>query len=201
MPDTAKNMKHLHFVAEVSAGFPFRGAVDDLPAGEVKVVQVRDVSGSAPVDWAAVPSKALPKSRSADFLRAGDVLITTRGRRNEAAALLNPPAQAVAATNLFVIRLGEGALLLPEFLAWQINQRPAQEYLAASATGSHVLNLTRPALEALPIAIPTLQQQRLAVEFSECAAAEGAALKQLIAIRQQQIDAMALKILTGTISA
>jgi len=194
-------MKSLHAVAEVSAGFPFRGAVDDLPAGEVKVVQVRDVSGSAPIDWATVPSKALPKSRSADFLRAGDVLITTRGRRNEAAALLDPPAQAVAATNLFVIRLGEGALLLPEFLAWQINQRPAQEYLAASATGSHVLNLTRPALEALPIAIPTLQQQRLAVEFSECAAAEGAALKQLIAIRQQQIDAMALKILTGTISA
>lgn len=201
MPDTAAKQKCLYDVAEVRAGFPFRGAVDDLPSGEVGVVQVRDVSGSARINWTAVPSKALPKSRTADFLRAGDVLITTRGRRNEATAVLDPPAQAVAATNLFVIRLGEGVPLLPEFLAWQINQRPAQECLAASVTGSHVLNLTRPALEALPIAIPSLQQQRLAVEFAKCAAAEGAALKQLIANRQQQIDAMALKILTGKISA
>jgi hypothetical protein len=201
MAYTALKMTKLRDLAEVCAGFPFRGAVDDLPTGDVRVVQVRDVSGLAQIDWIVVPSKALPKSRTADFLRAGDVLITTRGRRNEATAVLDPPAQAVAATNLFVIRLREGVPLLPQFLAWQINQRPAQEYLAASATGSHVLNLTRPALEALPIAIPTLQAQQLAVDFSACAAAEGAALKRLIANRQQQIDAMALKILTGKISA
>jgi restriction endonuclease S subunit len=201
MPDTAKKLIPLHDLAEVRAGFPFRGAVDDLPVGAVRVVQVRDVSGSVQIDWAATPLKALPKSRSADFLRAGDVLITTRGRRNEATVVLDPPVQAVAATNLFVIRLCEGVPLLPQFLAWQINQRPAQEYLAASATGSHVLNLTRPALEALPIAVPPLRTQQLAVEFFECTAAEAMALKQLIASRQQQIDAMALKILTGKISA
>ena len=201
MPDTAEKIITLHHVAEVRAGFPFRGAVDDLPLGEVKIVQVRDISASGVLDWSTVPMKALPKSRSADFLRAGDVLITTRGRRNEAAALPEPPGPSVAAANLFVIRLAKGSPLLPEFLAWQINQRPAQEYLTASATGSHVLNLTRPALEDLPITIPALKQQKLAIKLSECAAAERTALNQLIANRQKQIDAMASKILTKKISA
>ena len=115
--------------------------------------------------------------------------------------MLDLPAQAVAATNLFVIRIGEGVPLLPEFLAWQINQRPAQEYLAASVTGSHVLNLTRPALEGLLLTIPALERQQLAVDLSKYAVAERATLNRLIANRQQQIDAMALKILTGKISA
>lgn len=161
------------------------------------IVQVRDVSMNGSPEWSSLLRKALPKARAPDFLREGDVLITTRGRRNDAMALPSPPGEAVAATNLFVIRILDRAPLLPNFLAWQINQKFAQDFLLAAATGSHILNLTRPAIESLPIALPSLEQQKRLVDLADSFAQESALLTRLIENRQQQMDALASAFLTG----
>ena len=197
MLDIALPTIRLSEAAEVRSGFPFRGAIDSLPPGDVMVLQVRDVIVNSSPEWPNLLRKELPNSRAPDFLRGGDVLITTRGRRNDALALPPPPGDAVAATNLFVIRIMDGVPLLAAFLAWQINQRPAQDFLMAAATGSHILNLTRPALEALPIALPNLEQQQRLVEVANSIAQEQTLLIRLIENRQQQMDALASKFLTG----
>ena len=197
MDDIALSLIRLGEIAEVRSGFPFRGAIDSLPLGDVMVLQVRDVTVNGSPEWSGLPRKELPKSRPPEYLREGDVLITTRGRRNDALALPSPPGEAVAATNLFVIRILDCARLLPGFLAWQINQKPAQDFLMAAATGSHILNLTRPALEALPIALPNLEQQQRLVDLANSIAQEQALLTRLIENRQQQMDALASAFLTG----
>jgi len=197
MPDIALPAIRLNDVAEVRSGFSFRGAIDSLPPGDVMVLQVRDVTVNGSPEWPNLLRKELPNSRAPDFLRGGDVLITTRGRRNDALALPVPPGEAVAATNLFIIRILEDTPLLPAFLAWQINQKPAQDFLMAAATGSHILNLTRPALEALPIALPNLEQQQRLVDLANSIAQEQTLLTRLIENRQQQMDALASAFLTG----
>ena len=197
MPDIALSTIRLNDVAETRSGFPFRGAIDSLPPGDVMVLQVRDVTVNGSPEWANLLRKELPNSRAPDFLRGGDVLITTRGRRNDALALPVPPGEAVAATNLFVIRILEGTPLLPAFLAWQINQKPAQDFLMAAATGSHILNLTRPALESLPIVLCDLEQQQQIVDLASSIAQEQVVLQRLIENRQQQMDALASAFLTG----
>jgi hypothetical protein len=88
------------------------------------------------------------------------------------------------------------AYLLPEFLAWQINQKPAQEYLQQAATGSHILNITRGAIECLPIVIPSLEMQRALVELAEQARRERELMQALIDNRQRQLDATSALILT-----
>jgi restriction endonuclease S subunit len=197
MNDIALPLIRLGEITEVRSGFPFRGAIDALPPGNVMVLQVRDVTVNGSPEWPRLLRKELPKSRPPEYLRKGDVLITTRGRRNDALALPSPPGEAVAATNLFVIRILDCARLLPGFLAWQINQKPAQDFLMAAATGSHILNLTRPALEALPIALPSLEQQQRLVDLANSIAQEQTLLTRLIENRQQQMDALASAFLTG----
>jgi hypothetical protein len=179
----------------VSAGYPFRGAVDALPPGPVAVVQMRNVDAEA-IDCESLTRVLLPTTRQPDFLQPGDVIFTTRGRRNSALALKDVPEPAVCSPHFFVLRVNEPAALLPEFLAWLINQKPAQEYLQQAATGSHILNITRGAIENLPVAIPRLEVQRALVALAEQARRERELMHALIDNRQSQLDAISALILT-----
>lgn len=183
-------------LARVSAGFPFRGAVDALEPGEVAVIQMRNVEGET-IAWPSLAHVILPTKRAPDFLASGDVIFTTRGRRNFALVLEEVPGPAVCSPHFFVLRSFDPARLLPAFLAWQINQKPAQEYLQQAATGSHILNITRTAIDNLPIAIPPADVQRAILELAGAARRERDLVNALIDNRQRQLAAVAAQILTS----
>lgn len=177
-------------VADIAAGHPLRSAVDDFPAGDTGVVQMRNVDPDAGVDWSSVARVELPPARRTEFLNAGDVIFSTRGARTYAVALGSAPFPAVCSPHFFVLRIRNEAVV-PEFLAWQINQVPAQEYLQREATGSHILNIRREVIERLEIVIPPRARQDAIVAFAEAAAREKRLLAGLIENRQQQMNALA----------
>lgn len=196
MSVTASRFVPLGQCARLSAGFPFRGAVDALEPGSVGVIQMRNVEGDG-VDWPSLVRVTLPTKRAPDMLAAGDVIFTTRGRRNFALALTDIPGAAVCSPHFFVIQVHEPNRLQPDFLAWQINQKPAQEHLQQAATGSHILNITRGAIESLPIVIPPLDVQHSIIAMADAARHERDVLGALLDNRQRQLDAVAAQILTS----
>lgn len=183
-------------VAFIAAGYPLRGAVDELNHGQVAIIQMRNVDAEIGVSWSEVQRVVLPSKRPPALLAAGDVLFTTRGTRNFALALDVVEGEAVCSPHFFVIRVRDADQIEPEFLAWQINQRPAQEYLQREATGSHILNIRREVIESLQIAVPPLATQQTIVALTNTARAERAALSRLIDNRSQQLEAIALGLTT-----
>lgn len=177
-------------VAEIAAGHPLRSGVDEFPAGDTGVIQMRNVDPETGVDWGSVSRVKLPPARRIEFLGPGDVIFSTRGARTYAVALGTAPFPAVCSPHFFVLRI-RGPAVEPRFLAWQINQAPAQEYLQREATGSHILNIRREVIERLEIAIPSLARQAAIVAFAEDAAREKRLLSALIENRQQQMNALA----------
>ena len=177
-------------VAEIAAGHPLRSGVDEFPVGDTGVIQMRNVDPEIGVDWSSVSRVELPPSRRIEFLNPGDVIFSTRGARNYAVALGAAPFPAVCSPHFFVLRIRGGAVE-PRFLAWQINQAPAQEYLQREATGSHILNIRREVIERLEIVIPSLARQAAIVAFAEDATREKRLLSALIENRQQQMNALA----------
>ncbi len=184
-------------MCQVSAGFPFRKAISKMAAGKVFVVQMQDVEAEQNLNWEKLPQVELPSKRNPSYLRDGDILFTTRGGRHSALAISNVPSKAVTATNLFVLRVSLEAEAIPEFVAWQINQRPAQRYFASASTGTHIKNITRPALEQLPFKLPPIEKQIKIVELAQLAARENEILKQIATNRHRQIEALASQILKG----
>lgn len=176
----------------VTAGYPLRAAVDELECGEVAIIQMRNVNPESGVDWINVQRILLPSKRPPVLLAAGDILFTTRGTRNFALALDVIEGDAVCSPHFFVIRVRDADQVEPQFLAWQINQRPAQEYLQREATGSHILNIRREVIEGLQIAVPPLATQQTIVALVSAARAERAALFRLMDTRSQQLEAIAL---------
>ncbi len=182
-------------VAHISLGYPFRGAVESTPTGEVSVVQIKNVGVETGVDWAGATRTDLKGRRDPEWLSAGDILFSARGHRNVAVCLANPPPKAVCSPYFFLIRIREGKPVLPEFLAWQMNVPQTQRYLAQSATGSLIKSIRRDALEKLPLRIPALEQQRLLVRLSRAALREKELLQQLIESRQRELDLVAEQLL------
>lgn len=86
---------------------------------------------------------------------------------------------------------------MPEFLAWQLNQAPAQKYITQSAEGSLQLSIRRGALEKAPIVIPCLKEQQTVVELYKKAKQEKKVLTALIKNTAQQMQGIAQKILVS----
>jgi restriction endonuclease S subunit len=187
--DTAYLRESLGDVAAISAGYPLRGSVDELTSGDVAIVQMRNVDAASGINWSDVQRISLPSKRPPAFLAVGDIIFTTRGTRNFALALDTVEGHAVCSPHFFIIRVLDANRIAPSFLAWQINQRPAQEYFQREATGSHILNIRREVIENLPLALPPLERQRAIIALAD---AERAALAKLIENRNHQIEAIAL---------
>jgi restriction endonuclease S subunit len=186
----------LKSLVEVQAGHPFRGSVPPVPDGNAFALQMRDLSPSGGIAWDGLVRTQVDAARSVQWLATGDVVFVARGTRNYAVCLREVPKPAVCSQYFFLLRI-KSSTLLPEFLAWQINRAPAQRYLASNAEGSDQLSIRRPVLEALPIAVPPLHQQRLIVSFAEAAVHEEQQLQALIRNRQHQLDAMALALFSN----
>ena len=181
-------------MASISAGYPFRGRIDQLPGGDVAVIQMRNADPGTGIDWADLSRVELPRASEKAFLRPGDIILSTRGGRNFAYCIDANRGHAVCSPHFFVIRLTRGSVL-PEFLAWQINQKPAQNHFAAGATGTHILNLRRAVVEELRVAVPSIAQQHRIVELDEAARTERSVLKRLVENRTNEMSAIARELL------
>lgn len=178
-------------IASLQAGYPFRGAIEEVPDGEVLAVQMKDVDPDAGVSWSGAIRTYLGGRKHPDWLRAGDVLFVAKGARFYAVCVDEPPARAVCAPAFFHLRVKAPASVDPAFLAWQINQPPFQRQLQQAAEGSGQLSIRRPVLEALMLNVPAIRQQRSIVALADLARRERQALHQLIRNRELQLHAVA----------
>lgn len=181
-------------IATISAGYPFRSKVDELPDGDVAVIQMRNANPDSGIDWRSLSRVELPRVSAKAFLVKGDVILSARGGRNIAYCIDEREEQVVCSPHFFVIRTKRRSVL-PEFLAWQLNQKPAQDHFTAGATGSYILNLKRDVVEQLPIVVPSLAEQQQIVELDAAARAERTILEQLIENRSLEMAAIAKQLL------
>lgn len=184
----------LNQISELCSGHPFRGSVPEDPDGFALAIQMRDISIASGIAWDKVIRTNLDGRKNPDWLKAGDILFVAKGARNFAVCLTAIPAATVCSQYFFIIRVKDTRTLLPEFLAWQINQLPAQKYLSKNAEGTDQLSIRRGVLEALPVAIPSLTEQQQLIQLDQCARDERVLFEGLIHNREQQLQALALQL-------
>ncbi|NWH07135.1 MAG: restriction endonuclease subunit S, partial [Alphaproteobacteria bacterium] len=112
----------------IHTGYTARGRLEPTATGGVLAIQLRDISPDGLVDPERLTRVQLDGLPDRYFVRAGDVVFRSRGERNTASALgecLKEPALAVLP--LMVLRPNLD-VVTPEFLAWSINQPPAQRH-------------------------------------------------------------------------
>ena len=102
----------------------------------------------------------------------GDVIFRSRGVPNIAVALDDRFVERpVAVLPLFVLR-PKPEIILPEYLAWVINQPTSQRHFDRVARGTTMRMVPRSGLEILEISVPSIETQRRIVAIDALAERE-----------------------------
>ncbi|MEI6895286.1 MAG: restriction endonuclease subunit S [Colwellia sp.] len=187
--------KTLSEIAIVKAGHPFRGKIPENKEGNAQVVQIRDIDNDGSIHWNQVIRSNLEGRKTPDWLQKGDILFAARGIRNAAAYIGKVTEPTVCAPHYFLIQVTDSKIL-PEFLAWQLNQKTAQRYFANSAEGSAQMSIRRAVLEATPLVVPCIEKQVAIIGFDNKVKQEKHLLNALINNRAQQMQAIAKELLS-----
>jgi restriction endonuclease S subunit len=155
-------LKTLGDIVSIRSGYPFRGRIIPAPNGVYRIIQIKDIGPDATLDVSALVRVDSIDAGPGHLVREGDILFIARGARRQAVALTELPGPTIATGQFFVLTPQGG--LVPKYLAWYLNQRPAQKYLDENVTGSNLPMIGKDALAALSVHIPSVETQHRIVE-------------------------------------
>ena len=182
-------------IASVRLCYPFRGKVPEHINGNGKVIQLRNINKEGDIDWSnLMPTDVLTKHQQT-FLQTGDIIFAARGGNNVACLIDRTESNIVSSQHFYMISVNNVDEILPEFLAWQINQAIAQKYFTQSAVGFLHVSIRRAVLDTLPITIPSMNKQKTIVALAQKAKREKQLLNQLIENRDTEMQFIAKQIL------
>lgn len=190
-------------IAEIRAGHPFRGAIKESIDGNGYVIQIRDQDEYGLITWDQVVKAQVVGRKEPEWLVPGDIVFAARGVRNLASVvreddIAKQDAPVICSPHYFQLRINNYAGLLPEFLAWQLNQTDAQRYFQQSAEGSAQVSIRRNILEKTPIMLPSLRKQERMIKLAEIAMRERNIYQQLIELRRLEMDSVARQLLNDS---
>lgn len=163
-------------------------------------VQMKDISVNDGINWAiCVETETLGKREPA-WLRAGDILFVARGSNNYSVLIDSSIGgrTAVAAPHLYVITPKKQSVL-PEYLAWYLNQEPCLRYFQRESEGTLTKSIRRSVLEATPLTVPSIVQQKKIIALAGALHKEQQLLTQLISNGQRTMNAIAAKLAAETL--
>lgn len=176
-------------IAVVHMGYPFRARLEMVEDGNFKVIQMKDIDENSHLDVRGLVPVSLPEVNNMHRVEKGDVLFRSRGRVNTATLVDAELVGVVVAAPLLCIRVKKDKVM-PEYLAWYINQPGPQGYLSSQATGTISRMINIKAVEAMEIEIPPLEQQKRMVAIAQLANREQELLQQLAKKRKIYVDGM-----------
>ncbi len=184
-------MEHLKDIATIRSGHLFRGKIEPDAGGQYQVVQIGNIAPDARLSNGALTRISLPDVKPSQLLEKGDVLFISRGLRKQAVAITRPIENAIAISQFFVLRADKK--VLPEYLAWYINQRPAQRYIEEHSTGTSVSLINMEALKLLPIRVLPLASQRRIIKIHQLGLREKELVEAIQDCRRAVIELTLLK--------
>lgn len=125
------------------------------------------------------------------LLKDGDVLFAAKGTKNFAAVFENHNEPSVASTSFFVIRPTDNKVL-PQFLAWFLNNHSTQTLLKGQAIGTSIPSISKQVLENLEIPVPDIKTQKAIVEISKLRNKEKSLKQKIETLREKQIQSKLL---------
>ena len=189
-------MTNLGRVASIRMGYPFRSRLEHNVMGAIAVVQMKDIDDASLLHVEDAVRVDLADVKEHHLIRQGDLVFRSRGRTNSVALVSADIGPAVLAAPMLLIR---PVKVLPAYLLWYINLPAIQAALAAQAEGTSVRMISKAALEALEMPVPSQRTQQMIVEVislghdrarlagANCASKEASRGWGLDAVREENV--------------
>ncbi len=175
-------------IADVQLGHVFRGKVEPDAAGNVRVIQVKDMADDGRLLADNLVSVRLDRSPEPYRVRHGDVLFLGRGARQSAGVVDLPLEDTIASGYFFILRIRRPDVR-SEFLAWYLRQPSFLNALRPYVRGTHMPVVSADDLRCMPIELPPLAAQRALVALQELGRRERQLCEALYETRSKLLHA------------
>nr|VFK33358.1 MAG: Type I restriction modification DNA specificity domain-containing protein [Candidatus Kentron sp. MB]VFK76133.1 MAG: Type I restriction modification DNA specificity domain-containing protein [Candidatus Kentron sp. MB] len=117
-------------------------------------------------------------------VKAGDVLLVSRGLRNHAVWIESVPEKTIASATFYLLRVHHG--IEPAYFAWLLNQAPTQNRIAQIRTSAGTPIIQRKLFTELIIPLPSYEDQCKIAKLGACMVKERI-LRQTLVERTEQL--------------
>ena len=177
----------LSSLATIRSGHPFRERVEHFEAGDVRVLQIRDLRLGRVIEATDMPLIKNPRGRST-LLESGDIVIPARGEHYQAVSF-TLPEPTLASSQLLILRVTSDTVL-PDYLCWALNQPGPQHTLRNESRGSNMPLLTRQSLGAVQVPLPPLATHQKIIDLQQLWEQEQQLTQQLLNNRETLLKGM-----------
>lgn len=185
----------LREIADIQAGYSFRGSIPVSEQGNYRVIQIKDIGFDGKISTADLVKTKMDFIKPEYLTRQDDVLFTSRGTNRRAAVVDQAAENAVFVSQLYALTLTSNNII-PEYLAWYINQKPAQDFFEENASGSYIQNIRQDVLGELPVVVPDPETQKRIIDIYRLSLKEKE-LTEKILIKRRQLAEQMLRSMIG----
>ncbi|HEM8740551.1 restriction endonuclease subunit S [Klebsiella variicola] len=170
-------------LADIRSGYTFRGAVEPVPDGNVRILQIKDLELDWQRDYEALPAISWEQRVEPPFLKQGEIVVAARGNRN-VAVVYSSNIPVVATSQFLIVTLRrEECEIAPEYLCWVLNHPMTQQMFNRS--GTNIQLVTKAALLDVGIPVPPAYIQRQLIELQRVWQEEDKLISKLQTNRHQ----------------
>lgn len=179
-------------IAEVNSGLSFRGKIKADRAGEISVIQMRDLMN----DYSSIGDSCLAidrnKVKEKHLLKKGDLLFIAKGNVNTAIYYNGSPENAVATSVFFVVRIDKNRAV-PGYVQWYLNLSQSQKHFKQNQTGTYTPAVKKDVVEEMQLTLPDLKVQEKISKIYALEAIESRILSKLQEMRSSCLNSLLLK--------
>ena len=182
----------LQTVIDTQVGYQTRTRIRESVQGTHRLIQSKDFDFHHCLRSESLTAFLPERKPEIYSVHKGDILFQARGVVHFACCIENDLKDTLAAGSFYILRM-KNKNLLPQYLAWWLNQSKAQSFFQSQARGTGMSFISKSALSHLQVQIPPLSIQKKVVKIITLAKHEQFLLDRLSELRSRFVKAACIK--------
>ncbi|KPK90618.1 MAG: hypothetical protein AMJ88_15710 [Anaerolineae bacterium SM23_ 63] len=182
----------LETVANIQVGYQAKAGIKEKTHGKYRLIQGKNFDSFQQLRTENLIKFDPERNPKIYSVHKGDVLFQSRGVTHYAYCIEEDLQNTLASGSFYIIHL-KSHTLLPQYLAWWLNQTPAQAYFLSQTSGTIMGFVSKHTLSHLLIQIPSLSVQKKIVKIVSLVKREQFLLSNLSDNRSRLINAVCIK--------
>jgi hypothetical protein len=184
----------LEDIATIQVGYQARSKIKEAPDSQFHLIQGKDFDAQGNLCTDTLLAFAPERKTESYLVHKGNILLQSRGAEHTAYCIHDELSNTLAAGSFYIIRIKDKSVT-PAYLAWWLNQRPAQAFFETQASGTIMSFVSKSTVSQLKVQIPSLHVQQQIQNIVELGNREQELLNKLAENRAQLVQAACMKAL------
>ena len=179
-------------ISDIRVGYQSRKRIESNVGGSHKLLQGKDFETLYSLRFDDIV-RFFPENVSNIYeIKKEDILFQSKGLKHYAYHVDKDIDNAVAAGSFFILRI-KGDNIIPEYVAWWINQKPVQSFFQSHASGTHMPFISKKTLSELTVNVPSLSVQQKIIRIEKLWRNEQKLNDRLSGLRSHLITSICLQ--------